>query len=706
MNRIDVQKLVPIPIALGIGIFAFIFITGAKVIWPEHFRWLMQGDPATHFLGWLFFRYTPFLQWPLGLNGNYGLEIGNSIVFTDSIPLLAFLFKPFSQWLPENFQYFGLWILLCFLLQAIFAFKLLSRFLPQSIALACATFFVIAPPFLFRFHGHTALAGHWLLLAGLWLYFSPQFQKWGWGVLLSLGVLIHAYLAAMVMAIWGADLLQRAWRKERSFVWLIIYAVCTILVVIGVMGTAGYFSVSSSVGGGGYGLYRMNLLSLIDSGGGLESWSTLLPNFAGGEGDYEGMNFLGTGLLVFAGLACIRAFRSKLPFTGSVVGPLIIVGSFLTIFAISNHIAWGGTELAAIKLPKSIERAAAILRSSGRMFWPVYYMLYVLIFVLALKKLKPQIAISICVLILCLQVFDSRIALANLRARFDQTWQTPLQSAVWTDIARHYKKVAIVLPDNQPPNYVPVAYFAGSHHMAVNSGYFARVDDRKVRALQSKVNEAVRLGQFEPDTLYVFNAPYLWNIALETKSDGDVASVVDGFRILAPRAKPFTSASSSLANLQQGEIYYPTYDGDWVSFDGGSGEQFLGLGWRLPITKGVLGRGQEAILLAQLSSISTKDYLLEIEGAGFLDRQRPVNEISVSVNGVDVGVITYDRKNRQGIRRFIVPATALANDMGRAVIQFKPIAKNSSNSAAPDLEFILTKFRLAPNPEQKSKASR
>jgi len=37
-------------------------------------------------------------------------------VFFDSIPLLAFLFKPFTSLLPEPFQYFDLWLLACFIL--------------------------------------------------------------------------------------------------------------------------------------------------------------------------------------------------------------------------------------------------------------------------------------------------------------------------------------------------------------------------------------------------------------------------------------------------------------------------------------------------------------------------------------------------------------------------------------------------------------
>ncbi len=117
-----------------------------------------EGDPAQHWLGWQFFRYSPLLQWPLGANPNWGMDIGSSIVFTDSIPLLAFIFKPLNALLPDTFQYCGLWILICFLLQSLFAWKLLSLFTQDKwLPLIGSVFFTLAPVFLFRLHAHITL---------------------------------------------------------------------------------------------------------------------------------------------------------------------------------------------------------------------------------------------------------------------------------------------------------------------------------------------------------------------------------------------------------------------------------------------------------------------------------------------------------------------------------------------------------------------
>ena len=53
------------------------------------------------------------------------MEYSSSIVFTDSLPLGAFISKYLRAFVPDTFQYFGIWLWLCFVLQALFAFKVL-----------------------------------------------------------------------------------------------------------------------------------------------------------------------------------------------------------------------------------------------------------------------------------------------------------------------------------------------------------------------------------------------------------------------------------------------------------------------------------------------------------------------------------------------------------------------------------------------------
>lgn len=172
-----------------IGTVAFLAIVGPRVLDPENIGWLSMGDPAQHFLGWHFFRSSEW-SFPAGLNPAFGLEIGSAITFSDSIPLLAFLFKPFSSSLPEVFQYSGFWLYACFVLQAWFGWKLAGLVFEAPLLRSFAAgLFVFSPPMIWRLYGHLSLVAHFLVLAALYLALRPDQDRrnlrWGgcWSLL-------------------------------------------------------------------------------------------------------------------------------------------------------------------------------------------------------------------------------------------------------------------------------------------------------------------------------------------------------------------------------------------------------------------------------------------------------------------------------------------------------------------------------------------
>ena len=110
MKRISGVTIATIASIL-IGLGSFFLVVGPLALNPNNVAWLDGGfDPTQHYLGWVFFRHSPW-SIPLGLNPHFGMDISSSIVYSDSIPILAILFKPFAALLPETFQYFGLWLL-------------------------------------------------------------------------------------------------------------------------------------------------------------------------------------------------------------------------------------------------------------------------------------------------------------------------------------------------------------------------------------------------------------------------------------------------------------------------------------------------------------------------------------------------------------------------------------------------------------------
>ena len=80
--------------------FLFLFISflclagvvGIDNISFQSTKWLYYNNESSLYqLGWHFFK-NDIWRFPLGNNPNYGDELGSSIVYTDSIPILAIFF--------------------------------------------------------------------------------------------------------------------------------------------------------------------------------------------------------------------------------------------------------------------------------------------------------------------------------------------------------------------------------------------------------------------------------------------------------------------------------------------------------------------------------------------------------------------------------------------------------------------------------------
>jgi hypothetical protein len=77
----DFAKRLPLNLLpLLIGVVAFFLVVGPRALNPLNIAWLGNGDPATHYLGWVFFRQSPW-SFPIGLNPSYGLELGRHHFF-------------------------------------------------------------------------------------------------------------------------------------------------------------------------------------------------------------------------------------------------------------------------------------------------------------------------------------------------------------------------------------------------------------------------------------------------------------------------------------------------------------------------------------------------------------------------------------------------------------------------------------------------
>lgn len=388
---------------------------GLAILLPSHDAWLYgQGsDMLPDICTWQYYRYSPLDRGALGVFSGYGYPQVTGVGNTNIVPLIGMPLKLFNRWLPEHFQYLGLFLFSCYLLQAWFADRLMAALkLPVGYwRFTAVVVVVLAAPFLDRY-AHLALCAHWLILAALATYFSGSIHHTralrNYAVLSFVAVLTHPYLILFPLFIASADGLQRIRRKEKWFTLFMFPLVSIISIWLGAF-LSGIFSLKmGSSSAGGFGWYNSNLNTFWNNIGKTNFTPLDLPSFAG---QYEGYAYLGLGVLILWITMFFQKTFYKVLFRNiQQHRPLLIVLFAALVYALAFNIAYNKQELFNAHLERhyTVYSKLSIFRSSGRYIWLPYYVLLIIPFVYYSNKLRlrPKWSLGMAIGVLLLQVGD------------------------------------------------------------------------------------------------------------------------------------------------------------------------------------------------------------------------------------------------------------------------------------------------------------
>ncbi|WP_137136904.1 DUF6311 domain-containing protein [Rhizobium sp. FKY42] len=458
-----------------------------------------NGDVLQHVTGWLLFAKDAW-RWPLLKTELINPPSGAHVALMDSIPLAALLFKPLQPWLPENFHYFGLWHLLNKLALACGAIFLLRSLRQRNllIGLSGALLALLLPATIARLP-HTALASQGLLLVALGLYFravrKERLERWHTIAFTGLNgalLLIHPYLLAMAFPIMLAAALDRMaryrdWQSALAMVACNLGFVASLALLLGYGGSPGDTNDT-------FRIFSMNLIGPL-CGGALSFCSSV--DATGGQ--YEGLNYLGAGVLLITLVAILRwdgkAFRRFL-FTHPAF-LLLLAG--LTVYALSNHIYFGQREVASYPLFLPLKSLAETFRAPGRFFWPVGFSILFLSMAYGLKDRKIELALPLLTIAIGLQWLDTKPFRDANNAIFEIP--KPFDYSVWKNFKPRFEAIAIDTPygcnaDVENMKYMYFQMVAARRAVPVNTAYLARsVNDCSIET----TNRSLR-----PETLHVF----------------------------------------------------------------------------------------------------------------------------------------------------------------------------------------------------------
>lgn len=511
-----------------LGCLIFIMTYGWAVLDVTYDAWLLNGgDISQNYIGWQYYRQTPW-QFPFGIIEGLTHPTKVSVVYTDSITFFALFFKLLSPFLPSTFQYFGLWGIISFGLMGGCSSLLIRKYTDNgSLCLLSSIFFIISPYVLQRMFAHTSLGGQWIIIIAImaWLH------NWGgenigkrtviWCALLGLAAMIHIYFVPMVVIFLVCSCINAflcSKKLLRSFLQFLIPVSFTLLLLF----SMGAFWGNGEMSSDGLGVFSANLNFLINP---IWGTSKLFIDRPCGLGQYEGMGYLGGGIILLSFLSLFILISNKGNFQGARFYKNINIRLGISacliflILALSPTIMCGEEILIEIPWPDFIIDLLSIFRSSGRFVWPICYLIMLMAIAILLTNEKHTNMIYIILaLTVSLQIYDLSGVMHEKSIRFSdkEEYRSAIDTSLWEAISDEKQQI-VFLPydlvfDNADATF-SVSEFAFHHNITLNSFYVSRINTDVICPITNVLIEELNNGTVRDDILYILSAEqafYFW----------------------------------------------------------------------------------------------------------------------------------------------------------------------------------------------------
>lgn len=498
-----------------IGAILFVLIYGPYVINPFYDDWIFESgerDLIQHYLGFCMYRTSPW-QFPVGFVTTASFPHDMSVVYTDAIPLLAFIGKVLSPVLPAHFQYLGLYGLLSMMLMGgVSGLLIFSLTFRPGCSVLCSVFYTISWTMMYRMFYHTSLTSHWLILLSLYIWLRFDHEKnimlngMVYFALSGMAMLIHPYLWAMCGGIVFMGLLEMAIVQRKIKVPII----CSILFCVAGMICLWVFgALSSGVGAKlDVGKYEANLNTLYNSMG-----MGLLPPLPMALLQYEGFGYLGAGVLFLffmtVALIAILSIASKtVPYLSTRRIVITVTAVFFTVFSIIPEVSLNDQILFTMKLGKIPDYVVGVFRSNGRFIWPVGYILLTAILVFLVRNSHRKWIIGLIILGIVIQLCDMWPFITERHRQFarnDYHYVGYLDDN--EEIAKaigRYKHIVMDIDDGEIDQ--SLSFYAYLNGLTTNDFYYARPIESEVQNTLEALRYDMMRGKYDETLLFVLGS--------------------------------------------------------------------------------------------------------------------------------------------------------------------------------------------------------
>lgn len=539
----------------ALGAACFLWVYGAKILNPLYDAWLFntEMDLRQHYIGFCHYRMSDW-HFPVGMIDTLSYPTSMSIIYTDSIPLLALTFKLFRGILPLHFQYFGIFGILSFMLMgglsSLLIFTLISgcggdnailrcfdeksdgripfvnKNLPYVLSFIASLIYILSFTVLQRMFYHTALGAQWIIILALYIWVKRgSFGRVKTIIVYSLmGLLcvgIHTYYVPMVGSILLAASVERFLKRKtvigEEVINLLGFCITGILTLF----VFGAFHGPSGGYDEGLGSFTSNLNTFINP---IYGSIILKPMKLYYDFQYEGYGYLGIGvfMLITAALVYLvnevkgSGFKKywSTHIRAAVFSVLFIVDFLLAVLPM---VTFSGKKLFGVPLPSFIRSAAGIFRSNGRFIWVSVYLIFTGALVCSVRILSERfgkmekgkgIVIKILLVLVLFQVLDTTKVVAD-KQRYFATDQ--VHANVWDGF--DFKAAGIEDPGgcfeefvflyNENDILMDTAFYAYLNGMELNNFYYARDIDDAVDSDIKKWRDEIEDNRARDGVVYI-----------------------------------------------------------------------------------------------------------------------------------------------------------------------------------------------------------
>ena len=652
----SIQKIIIVFTLLILSFVLTTIILGFNNISYNSIGWINTADLLSYQIPWEFFRRDDW-RFPITLNPNYGLDISTTITLSDNVIILNIIFKLFDYFLPNQFQFYSLWILLCFFLQGFFAFKILELYCNNKyFAFFGCLFFMISPILIDRMGMHLSLAAHWLILISIYLIKKNDIEKSNiaWSVLIFIAIFINLHLAAMIIIIFGYFVILEIKNIRTLLKFYIPLYGFIILFSLYLSGIFNY-NISNTIDFG-YGFYKSNLLSFFDPVGGVadKNWSYLLPDIKTSTGEKEGFAYLGLGGIFLIILFLYIIYKKKLYLKRKFFSYSFLLIGF-SLFAFSNNISFADHNLVGFELNKYIYALFGIFRASGRFIWPVWYFITFFALISVYYSFGKKNSIKIIIFLLILQIADTGNAIKSFGYNHFKHTETSLNDNIWKYIANNFIYLRTTFPKDSSENLLKFGRFiVDNSFQGTDIIYISRVDRQKLADYRYRLYENLFIGKIDQKSAYIVDDNHSIQLYTIFKDSDHGFFFRDNTWILLPNSKKLMN-EMDYKKLNQLRPQLVTLN---KKINPTKNRKYFGLGWYK--SRSFWSDGKRSSILFSTNKKIFKTIELECEIFNFNEITK--SNFEFALNNNPINQITFKRKKNSHIIEINIPENYLKFD--------------------------------------------